>query len=51
MKKRAVIYAPEALQDLIDLYDRIAESSARAVSGKTFDKIVPCPLAQPSAQR
>jgi toxin ParE1/3/4 len=32
MKKRSVFYAPEALQDLIELYDRIAVRAAAAVA-------------------
>ncbi len=39
MKKRAVVYAPEALQDLIDLYDRIAEGAAPAIAAGYLGRI------------
>ena len=39
MKQRAVVYAPEALQDLIDLYDRIAGCAAPAVAAGCLGRI------------
>jgi toxin ParE1/3/4 len=39
MKKRSVVYAPEALQDLIDLYDRIAGCAAPAVAAGYLGRI------------
>ncbi len=39
MKQRAVIYAPEVLQDLIDLYDRIAGRATPAVAAGYLDRI------------
>ncbi len=39
MKRRSVTYSPEALQDLIDLYDRIAGCAAPAVAAGYLGRI------------